>query len=66
MTRVNQDDLATFITQLAKETGANDTSAVSVAQSLVSADLRGHHSHGTLRVPLYAEKVENGLLAPTA
>lgn len=67
MTRVDKADLDTFITQLAKETGANDQAADSVAQSLVSADLRGHHSHGSrLLHAKYVPEIKEGKIDPTA
>jgi uncharacterized oxidoreductase len=47
-------------------TDAPDAAAEAVAASLVGADLRGHGSHGVIRVPLYAEKVAEGLLDPDA
>jgi uncharacterized oxidoreductase len=59
-------ELEAFATALFETTGASAETAAKVANSLVEADLRGHHSHGTLRVPLYAEKVEKGILDPTA
>lgn len=67
MTRVEKDDLDTFVTHLTTETGANDTAADSVAQSLVSADLRGHHSHGSrLLHAKYLPEIKEGKINPTA
>ncbi|MFB6161376.1 MAG: Ldh family oxidoreductase [Haloferacaceae archaeon] len=51
---------------LLETTGAPPETAATVARSLVEADLRGHHSHGVLRVPHYAEKVDGGYVDPTA
>ncbi|MCW2906894.1 MAG: dehydrogenase [Actinomycetia bacterium] len=36
------------------------------AEVLVEADLRGHHSHGLLRLPRILERISRGLAAPTA
>jgi uncharacterized oxidoreductase len=59
-------ELEAFAATLFETTGASESTAAKVANSLVESDLRGHHSHGTLRVPLYARKVEKGILDPTA
>lgn len=37
-----------------------------VAESLVQANLRGHDSHGVMRVPFYIGKVQDGTLNPAA
>ena len=36
-----------------------------VAEALVEADLRGIHSHGLTRVPIYTERLARGLFNPT-
>lgn len=38
--------------------------AVRVAEALVEADLRGIHSHGVTRVPIYTERLARGLFNP--
>lgn len=35
-----------------------------VADSLVTADLWGHHSHGLLRLPWYVERLRSGVMTP--
>ena len=45
--------LEAFATRLLETTGAPTDAARLVAESLVRADLRGHHSHGTRRIPSY-------------
>lgn len=40
--------------------GYSPASAASVTDSLVEADLRGVRSHGTMRVPMYVERIRAG------
>ncbi|MBO8141727.1 MAG: Ldh family oxidoreductase [Firmicutes bacterium] len=44
----------------------DDEDARLVAESLVLADLRGVHSHGLLRLPVYVERIQRGVLDPRA
>jgi LDH2 family malate/lactate/ureidoglycolate dehydrogenase len=46
--------------------GADRAEAELVADSLISADAKGIHSHGLLRLPLYVESVEAGGIVPQA
>ncbi|MFB6156429.1 MAG: Ldh family oxidoreductase [Haloferacaceae archaeon] len=64
--RLSPERLEAAARTLIAATGAPAGHASAVAESLVAADLRGHGSHGVIRVPLYAEKVETGALDPTA
>lgn len=41
-------------------TGVSESSAARVAEALVSADMRGVSSHGTLLVPMYVERLRQG------
>ncbi len=50
---IEADRLEAFATRLLETTGAPTNPARLVAESLVRADLRGHHSHGTRRIPSY-------------
>jgi len=44
--------------------GADEEEARSVAESLVGANLRGHDSHGVMRLPSYVERIRSGALKP--
>ncbi|MEJ6626334.1 MAG: Ldh family oxidoreductase [Actinomycetes bacterium] len=46
--------------------GSSKADALSVATSLVDAQVAGHSSHGILRLVEYAESVENGQVVPNA
>jgi uncharacterized oxidoreductase len=42
--------------------GATEEEAKIVGRSLVEANLRGHDSHGVMRIPFYVKEVQNGRL----
>ena len=42
--------------------GANESEALIVGRSLVQANLRGHDSHGVMRIPFYVKQVQDGKL----
>ena len=50
---IDADQLEAFSTRLLQASGAPEDAAALVAESLVLSDLRGHHSHGTRRIPSY-------------
>ncbi len=66
MPNVQSNDLFTFAESLLKAGGALDHEAETVARSLVGANLRGHDSHGVMRIPFYLGRVKEGILNPGA
>lgn len=50
---IEVDRFEAFATELLGASGAPEDIAARVAESLVLSDLRGHHSHGTRRIPSY-------------
>lgn len=66
MVRVDHRTLERFGRDIVAGLGAPASTAGRVAESLVGADLRGHTSHGVLRLPLYAEMVDADRLDPEA
>jgi len=66
MTRIPYTELEQFVVQSLETLGAPSTTALHVAESLVEADLRGHHSHGVLRTHIYAQMVREGAIRPQA
>jgi len=56
------DHLRRFITEVFNAKGLPDRDAETVSNSLVEASLRGVDSHGIMRVPLYAARLDNGLV----
>jgi uncharacterized oxidoreductase len=53
-------DLTRFATRLLSAGGLGDEEAALVARSLVGANLRGHDSHGVMRIPYYLDAAKKG------
>ncbi|MBD3676683.1 MAG: Ldh family oxidoreductase [Planctomycetaceae bacterium] len=64
MPQIDADLLRTFAAQLLEAGGATPHDAEIVSESLVQANLRGHDSHGVMRIPSYLENVKNGRIKP--
>lgn len=58
--------LTDFATALFVKGGVGQTEARLVAESLVGANLRGHDSHGVMRIPYYLDGVAKGEVKPGA
>ncbi|MEX2559171.1 MAG: Ldh family oxidoreductase, partial [Pirellulales bacterium] len=58
--------LTDFATQLLAAGGVGRDEAALVAESLVGANLRGHDSHGVMRIPFYLDSVTKGEVKPGA
>jgi uncharacterized oxidoreductase len=56
--------LFSFAKSLLSAGGATDEEASVVANSLVQSNLRGHDSHGVMRIPFYVGRVKDGALQP--
>ena len=54
---VDANELAGLVTAIFQACGMNEDDAWLLSDTLVSADLRGCHSHGVLRVPDYVAKL---------
>lgn len=66
MPRVPAAQLTEFATELFIKGGVSRPEARLVAESLVSANLRGHDSHGVMRIPYYLDGVAKGEVKPDA
>jgi LDH2 family malate/lactate/ureidoglycolate dehydrogenase len=62
--RADPRELLALVTQVFLRCGMDEPDARLLANSLVSADLRGVHSHGVLRVPEYIKKLAVGGVDP--
>ncbi len=58
--------LETFTAALFRAAGVPSEEATVVAHSLVEANLRGHDSHGVIRIRQYIEAIADGRLCPGA
>lgn len=54
------DTLTEFVTRLFAAVGVPEDDGAIVARSLVGANLRGHDSHGVMRVPQYVDFLKTG------
>jgi ureidoglycolate dehydrogenase (NAD+) len=59
-------DLRAFCAQALQRVGARPDDAAVTADALVTADLRGVHSHGVLRVGVYVDRLRAGSINPRA
>ena len=62
MPTLSKDRLFSFAEQLLKAGGADDHESHVVANSLVESNLRGHDSHGVMRIPFYVQRMQDGIL----
>ncbi|HVC01823.1 MAG TPA: Ldh family oxidoreductase [Steroidobacteraceae bacterium] len=62
-TFVRAKDLVRFGTDVLESTGVPGPDANLVSDSLVTAELWGHSSHGMLRLPWYVERLRTGAMA---
>ncbi len=58
------DNLISFSQEILKKLGLNENDAKTVSKILIEADLRGISSHGIARLPIYAKRIEYGLINP--
>ena len=58
--RVNVKDSIELITEIFKSKSCSDYEAKTVAERLCGANLKGHDSHGIVRVPRYVEWMGEG------
>lgn len=66
MPTIPADQLHGFATELLTAGGLGADEAKLVARSLVGANLRGHDSHGVMRIPSYLEACAKGEVIPGA
>ena len=59
---LQEAQLLNFGVSLLAAGGANENEAAIVGRSLVQANLRGHDSHGVMRIPFYVKQVQDGKL----
>lgn len=64
--RVRAAELQALATAILMKVGVPAHDAHTVSEHLVSSDLRGMHSHGIMRLPIYAKRLQDGGIAPVA
>jgi ureidoglycolate dehydrogenase (NAD+) len=63
---VRHGDLEQFIVEVFRAKGMGAEDAEVIADALVWANLRGHDSHGVVRLPRYLDLIASGEMDPTA
>lgn len=66
MPTISAGPLTEFATRLFQAGGVPAGHAETVAKSLVESNLRGHDSHGVMRVPSYIHRIQDGSIDPKA
>jgi len=64
--RFRAEPLQELGVRILQATGAPAETARIVASALVEANLKGHDSHGVLRIPQYVDRVHKGQIRPAA
>ncbi|TMI93765.1 MAG: Ldh family oxidoreductase [Bacillati bacterium ANGP1] len=64
--RFRAEPLQALGARILEAAGAPAETAQIVASALVEANLRGHDSHGVLRIPQYVDRVHTGQIRPAA
>ena len=62
--RVDAEALAALVGQIFERAGMGSSDAGLLADTLVTADARGVHSHGVIRVPTYVSACQAGRINP--
>jgi LDH2 family malate/lactate/ureidoglycolate dehydrogenase len=62
--RFSKGELFRFAVEAFLKSGVPEEDSKLVADSLVTANLRGVDSHGIMRVPYYVDGIRSGLLSP--
>lgn len=58
-------ELKKFSKEIFKKLGLKDEYAEIISKVLITTDLRGISSHGVARIPIYAKRINMGLINPT-
>jgi ureidoglycolate dehydrogenase (NAD+) len=64
--RYDPAELRTFCAKALEHAGTRATDAEMIADALIAADLRGVHSHGSLRIGIYIDRLRSGSINPRA
>ena len=58
---IHHEQLIIFVSEIFRHAGCSDAESGRIGRSLVGANLRGHDSHGVIRVGLYVELLAAGV-----
>src|SRR5713101_3900830 len=63
---IKADALRDVMEQLLAAVGCNHEAAVTTADVLLEADLRGYSTHGVIRLPTMLRRIQSGMINPHA
>lgn len=66
MRTVRPDKLEQLVQSILEEIDLPPETASVVSSSLAKSELRGHESHGLIRIPQYVEMIADGAIDPDA
>lgn len=61
---ISSDALCRLVTAIFGKAGCNDGEAAAIGRHLVDANMVGHDSHGVIRIPLYVQWIDDGIVLP--
>ncbi len=61
-TRIGTEKLIAFAQAAFRACGASEAAAAATANHLIGADIRGVDTHGVVRLPLYVQRIQKGLM----
>ncbi len=61
---ISSDALCRLVTAIFGKAGCNDGEAAAIGRHLVDANMVGHDSHGVIRIPLYVQWIDDGIVVP--
>ncbi len=61
---ISSDALCRLVTAIFSKAGCNEAEAAAIGRHLVDANMVGHDSHGVIRIPLYVQWIDDGIVLP--
>jgi LDH2 family malate/lactate/ureidoglycolate dehydrogenase len=62
LTKLSAEELRRFAGRCLAKLGVPEEEAALIAETMVEADARGIHSHGLMRLPVYAQRIRKGYI----
>ncbi len=61
---ISSDALCRLVTAIFGKAGCDEAEAAAIGRHLVDANMVGHDSHGVIRIPLYVQWIDDGIVVP--
>ena len=65
MPTIRADALTALVSDIFVKAGTSRAQGDRIAESLVSANLTGHDSHGVIAIPTYIDRIDKGHISST-